>query len=496
MRNAKARRRFVLTQSLIAAGLVTAVAGSLGSGACTVFDTEPVLSPDASAGSSGSGGSGGTSPIEGPWWQKKNEQGCVTAGFPRPEDRPAPGLDGPDEPEFFMNMEHIRLGATAPPSEDLANHLSLDFNSWKDIGLDVDGKCTLSATCGSEASPVEERYCPSPPGQGRGDGSNCRDNAVGTTIKTSYEALTTSTHFAVNEEDWNCELHRGGFGVLCRIRNYNGQPDDPQVTLDVYNHMGLTALQRPWCRFLVNSSGVPVDDISRDIYPYWRNQPKWDDTRAGWRVATSNWNPGDDTFGPNVLPNSKTHTEQAYVREGYLVAHLPPSTMVGMIGKYTAIPGFRLIVERGVLVGQLLKDPFSRLWTLKNGVLGGAIDPDTMLQGFRWIGYCPNNMCGSYRGVDIVLRGAADIYLDPTRPPSTDPSQPCDGMSIGLALEATQARGAEFSKEEDPLLTECPEPRHPTPPRQACTCPDGGSVPNCPGGDGGTDAGDDAGEGG
>src|SRR5689334_15320527 len=120
MRILEAQRRSLLKRSLIGAGLSAALFGAFGSGACTVFDEEPLAAYDASvgvggtggsAGSGGSGGSGaGDSGPSAPFWETQNAQGCRVVSVPRPDQRPSAATEATDQPEFFLGMSFIRLG--------------------------------------------------------------------------------------------------------------------------------------------------------------------------------------------------------------------------------------------------------------------------------------------------------------------------------------------------------------------------------------------------
>ncbi|HEY6557279.1 MAG TPA: hypothetical protein VI072_08395 [Polyangiaceae bacterium] len=469
---------------MIGAGLLTALIGSFGAGACTVFDTEPIRAYDAGTGSGGTAGAGGGAP-EGPWWETMKGD-CRVASPPTRDDAPPQSEEADDGPEFVMAMTFIRLGATAPPAANVKDpaHLKPDPTAYLGIGFDVDGKCSASSTCrDADGGLIAELGCTPPVpviATGQTDGTNCRDNAVGVTIPLSYAAPTTAEWFGVNENDWNCELHRGGYGVMFRIRKYNYRADDPTVTVDVYNTMGITTPnQRSWfCRG--GQGGKDITAFDSRTYPDWRDETGWLEAHP-WVYAKSNWDV--DTGGPDFLPDAKVHTKEAYVKDNYLVAFLPPHSVIGFIGKNSVTSGIRLTFERGILAGRLVQET-SGTWSLKNATLGGAVAPDTMLDAFEKIGYCENNMCGAYRTVSTVLDGVRDVFLDPT---GKNPSETCDAMSIGMAIEAKQARLDGFTKEDDPFLVDCPQPRHPKAPPPTCTCPEPPepAVADC-GPDGGT----------
>jgi hypothetical protein len=469
----------LVARTLVYAGLLV--------GACSVFEP-PQLTPDGSAGTSGTGltsgtggedssaetGIGGTSGTggteTGPWWGFKDKNDCQSVGLPDPdqEDRPDipdTTLDGGDL-DIFMAQTSIRIGSTNPD-------FTYNTAAWREIGLDLDRTCTNSDDClDSEGNAYLDQSCKSPTGEIAQDGRNCLDNQIGTIFKVAESSPTVGRYFGMTEEDWNCELRRGGFGGIYRVRNYNGTRNDPYVRLDVYHTVGTRVQQSWYCR--VNEGGA--NTIEGSINPNWKTNVTWvRGVREGeWIIAKSSFDPSDNST--ERVKNAKVFDPQAFVRNGYLYAVLPPRSEFSLIGDRTVVPGFRLVLTRPIILGELKREPsLGNVWTIKGGLIAGAVVPSDMIDSFRQIGFC-ENMCFPYTNVVNYLRTNVDIFLNTSIP---NPEQLCTALSYTSAFEARQAEVADEVHTDDPLV-QCPEPRHPEAPRRNCYCPDGGSTRVCP----------------
>jgi len=223
-----------------------------------------------------------------PWWTSTNSHGCLTAGLPKESDRPAASDPGPDLPPIYLAMSRLREGSTG---NDPA--LTPDFNAWKDIGFDMDGVCTNSATCQDPVTqrPITETAC-----QNSAilpyDGDLCRDNVVGKLYAIGSTAPDLSNYFGFTEQDHNCELYRGGFGIIFKISGYNGQLNDTQVRLDMYTSLGLVTPPAWTCRASADSP----------LNPQWYTQAPWLSVDP-WTVASESISLAAAPAGPD-LPDS------------------------------------------------------------------------------------------------------------------------------------------------------------------------------------------------
>src|SRR5688572_2189399 len=173
--------------------------GSLGSGG-TVWD-------GGIAGNDGSPDGEPSCPDAGapsPWWHERNSHDCESEGRPSREDLPTCASDGTSLAPIYLAMSRLRLGAANDDAE-----LSPNLNAWLDIGFDLDGSCTRSATCkGNNGAPVDESACRYNPDMEPIDGNRCRDNVFGALFGLMAESPLTAGWLGLTEADWNCELHR------------------------------------------------------------------------------------------------------------------------------------------------------------------------------------------------------------------------------------------------------------------------------------------------
>jgi hypothetical protein len=419
-----------------------------------------------SGGSVGSNGSSGTSTDGGsnqPWWPYVNGHMCQSAGVPSTDDRPAAEDPGASLPPIYLVVSRIRLGTA---NDDAT--LTPNPNAWQDIGFDLDKRCTASSTCqDSLQEPIYEVACQHPSAQRPYDGKQCRDNELSKLFKLAASSPSIGEWFGMTEGDWNCELHRGGWGNMLKISDYNGKKNDGNVRLDMYATLGLQTLPTWTCRRVIEES----------LATNWTTRVSW---RADehWKIDAASISLSAPDSGTE-LPNANVYDPAAFVRNGYLFARLPDNSPFGLNGTKTKIPGFGVNLYRGIMVGELVKET-DGTWSIANGTIGGVVRVDHLLQSFRAMGFC-NNLCNSYDQVRDYLNTYRDAL---TSTSSILPDTPCDGLSFAEQYVARQASAGKQDIETAPDPTDCPQPRHPDAPRQGCTCPDGGG--RCELRDGGT----------
>lgn len=332
--------------------------------------------------------------------------------------------------------------------------LSEDGTAWQSIGFDIDKSCTGSATCKVDDATVEDQACKNSVLLPY-DGDNCRDNQIGKLFPIAALSPQVGALFGVSELDWNCALWRGEIGVILRVSDYNEQPNDNSVRVDIYTSIGRQALPNWTCTSGTNG-GVPSD---------WYKQAQWLET-AHWTVAKRSiaLNSGD---AGTALPNAKFADPAAFVRNGYLYAKLPAGTEIWLDGERAHVPGFRILMNRGLLVGKLFKQQ-DDTWKIKEGTIGGVVLPSDILKAFREIGFC-ENMCQDYQNVVGYLNTNQDTLSN------TDaklPNTPCDSLSIGIAFEALEATATAGDIVNVKTPVDCPQPKNASAPPQGCVCPD------------------------
>lgn len=404
---------------------------------------------------------GGRNPVEdGPWWIETNEHGCEVKRPPNKGDRPEFSDPGPELPPIYLATYRVRTGASA---DDEA--LSLDPNAWETIGFDLDGRCTNSPSCEKDEIRINERSCQNSAAVPY-DGDWCIDNEIGKLFSVASSSPHVGELFGVTDPDFNCELHRGGFSHIIKISNYNGKKYDRDVRVDSYVSPGLQTLPGWKCR----------ETIDAPLNPEWYKFANWLKS-SHWKIARRSIDLAAPEAG-DELPNSRTADPTAFVRNGYLYTELPDGREFWWNGQNTAIPGIRVIMHRPKMLGKLVKLPDDS-WVLEDVIHTFVVLPDEMLLAFRELGLC-ENMCNSYELVKDYLNTHQDSFL-------TDevlPDVPCSALSLASEFDARQVTLSKADIVDVDPPVECPQPRHPSAPRQGCVCqpdgttcvqPDGGS---------------------
>ena len=462
------------------AGLVTA--GWVG---CNVFEP-PELESDGGSGSAGASGGGGIDASAGAggsagqtagaggadaapgenWWAYTTPEECESAGVPENADRPTTGGTGSELAPIYLATTRMRFGSAAddPP-------LSPDENAWKDLGFDLDESCTASETCVVDGGPLVQHACKNSllvPF----DGNHCRDNQIGKLFPVAALSPFVGPLFGITEPDWNCAFHRGEFSIFFKVSGYDGSANDPSVRVDLYTSIGLQTLPNWTC------TGGPQGGPPSD----WFNQAPWLHTEP-WKIAQRSIALSAQDAGSD-LPDAKHADPAAFVRDGWLFAQLPAGAEFWLDGERGHVPGFRLQLHRGVLVGKLGKK-LDGTWTLTKGTVGGVVLPSEILSAFREIGFC-ENMCEAYGSVVQYLNTNQDALSSTSQ---KLPETACNSLSIGIGFEARQAMATSADIEPVKAPVDCPDPKHPLAPEHGCICPAPGVGGPCVSPDAGGDGG-------
>jgi hypothetical protein len=436
-------------------------------------------SPMGGGGSTSTGGGAQTDggntmpsgPVD-PWWPhqvsitydpKKPAVKCETESEPdEAKDRPAASDPGDSVPPIYLAMNRMLLGSVAEkpdPMNPSLTQLVPDENAWKKIGFDLDGVCTNSSTCAiNDTTYVLQKACVS---GGVGsvsipyDGDNCVDNSIGNTFNLAANAPSVGDWYGLTEQDLNCELWRGGYSVIYKISNYNGQYNDTAVTVDLYTSPGLQQKPSWQCR----AGGV----ITGAFNTGWYKEAPWLQ-KSHWKIRKDDISLSAETTPPE-LPDSKWQDNAAFVRGGWLIAHSKDGSPAWLDGAYTPTPGFHMTMHRNILAMKLVKDPQSGLWSSPDAMTGYVSTSAEVLQGFQEMGFC-DNMCGTWD----TVKGYLNTYLDMPVDPAASPDSPCDSLSYGLRFRTAQITVDASDVQDVPKPQLCPQPRHPDAPRQGCVC--------------------------
>ncbi|MEB2310408.1 MAG: hypothetical protein OZ921_01255 [Sorangiineae bacterium] len=436
----------VRTLRLVAATLGL---GAVAAASCTTYTSELLEG-------SGSGGPM-TCALGYCWWSTKTPEGCEDVGIPRLADKPKPSQSSNSVGSIYVGMKRLYLGETMPPVRGPAiADAAKATQPWQWIGVNIDGVCTNPIGC----STAEKNVVPCKTGRGivkPADGVGCRDNAFGQLLPIAAQNPELGPPLGLTEKDMNCEFRRGGYNIIFKISGYNGELNDDSVRVDLYSSPGLESNMANWDCLAQKDS--------------WEKLPSWLPENP-WYINRADLD-GEPTNGE--LPNAKrAYDPSAYVKDGYLVAHLADGTEVRFIGDNATVRpalqggsepyplahlpgGFRLILHRITLTAHLHQD--SGMWVLDDGVIAGAMIKDYILAGFEEAGFCAKFMSdpGQYDTLANYLTNNDDILSTPTNAPDTT----CDAMSVGIGFEATTVTPG--AAKDVSVLHRCAAPDYPKP---------------------------------
>ncbi len=384
------------------------LAGGMGvvAAQCSVYDTS-LLAP-AAAGPAPKSGVG--------WWSGPGDRGCFSAGMPRPENRPAPGPSSAKVlPPIYLGVQSTRLGSLSETGQ-------LDNNAWQDIGFDLDGVCTGVDTCQGDDTPPS---CKPTVPQISTDGRDCRDNTFGRLEYAAALVPELSKKYGLNDDAFNCALCVGHYNYLFRVTNYNGEPNDDRVRVDLYPSPGLDK-PLPWdCRD-----------------PTWKDRPCFTPEQQFQVTPESMKEPRS---GPD-LADAVLFDDAAYVREGYLVVKFPENALISFPGFKALVVAYPIRIQRGIVAGKINRDA-DGVWRITDGTIGGRVFGTDLVKGFRELGLCEQDP--NYSIMTDFINKNLDVLADGRN----DSNATCDAMSLGIAFKAQQVVAGKVTVVEP--LKEC-----------------------------------------
>ena len=384
-------------------GFLAVSAGIVGA-QCSVYD-ESLLVP-ATPAITPKGGIG--------FWSGPGDRGCFSARIPTDADRPPHGSDKV-LPPIYLAVQSTRLGS-------LDEDGGLDNNAWQDIGFDLDGVCTGVDSCPGDDSPPS---CKPTVPQISTDGHACRDNTFGRLEYAAALVPEVTVKYGLNDDAFNCALCVGDYNYLFRISNYNGEPNDDNVRVDLYPSPGLDK-PLPWnCK-----------DKSWKTHPCFTPDDQFQVTPESMNTPQA---------GPD-LADAKVFDAAAYVRDGYLIVKFPDNTLVWFPGYKALVVAFPLLMQKGIVAGKLTHD-VDGVWRITDGTIGGRVKGTDLVQSFRDLGLCEADP--NYG----VLTDFVNKNLDVLSDGRNDSNATCDAMSAGLAFTAQQIIAGKLATVEP--LKEC-----------------------------------------
>jgi len=350
----------------------------------TTTGTGGTSSSSSTSSAGGSGGEGGLDP-------------CSSASFPL---QPSVTDDGPNDVSFVAAFRTVDFG-----EDDVV----MDRPG---VGYDLDDECTCIEDNGPSCL-VE--------GANRCDGYGGIDNSISVLFalaKTFSENFTSSFH--------SDNANRGEWGILVRVEDYNGQPNDQQVRVSLFTSGGLE--QDPCVE-----GGTPAAT------------PKWDGSDR-WPIMTPSLEPdvgvgggapggggpytcGDPSEPGYSFESPKFFDNLAYVNDGVLVASLPEAGLV-LDGDGGAID-----LTAGFLTGRLREGAGG--WFIDGGVLAGRWAATDAFVAVSTLGsgtaLCTDDSL--YQNLKTAVCNARDITAQ-----IAGPTAPCDAVSFGMEFTAEPAQ--------------------------------------------------------
>lgn len=295
----------------------------------------------------------------------------------RPPAQPAQATAGGDV-DLTMAIASVKYG------ED---------GSFRTIGYDLDKVC-----------PGEAPECLFGPGAIR-DAAGGRDNTTGGLLQQLKLAFTAGNVSYGSDYD-SQGLRDGRYGILLRVRGYNGEPDDREVSLEWY-------------------TAAPFD---RDKAP--GTKPAWDGNDQ-WPLEATGVTAGDGGAVTRYVD------DKAYVAGGVLVGAPFELPLKG------ATVEIRL--SQLFITGTLKKSGAG--YEIQDGTLAGRWKTTDALAALPLIKAFDASFCTTSPGYNVVkgqICSAVDLSST-----GVAPTRACDAISVGLAFTALPAKAAPLGRVVD-----------------------------------------------
>lgn len=322
---------------------------------------------------------------------------------------PPPDIDDSDgEDEVLLVMKDVVL--------------EQGMGKWRDIGFDLDGVCSRA--------PSPQLSCVPPDGaSAEVDGNDGIDNSVGHNL---LQLVDIAAGGSLQESSRSAqEVGHGTF--MFRVRDWNGEPDDPEVHATfVQGRIGAPPLDDGSAPVVVNNDigEVFLEDGSEVPTPDWDNED-WFWGRTDNFVA-----------GEPGLP--RLEDPDAYVAEGHLVARFNSRVDLAFggdeLGVVVKIQGTVFTVP---MVDERPDDP-----SFGTAVIGARWGVDDLFATAAAVGVCEGT--AEYGVLESTLEEAVDTTSDLDAPRDA----PCDAVSIGVAAETYRGRWAGILRPES-LVDQC-----------------------------------------
>lgn len=323
------------------------------------------------------------------------------------------GVATSDLPSFYLGLNRLSLGephdvaSGAGGGDDGAGDVRPALTAADGpFGFDLDGRCTRVEGCTFAESCVQSNAAPMP------DGPYCSDNAYARLHTEAVDENSATAHLALSNDAINCSLREGRYNQLLRLTGYNGMPDDDQVRVDFYASTGL--------------EGGGASDPSA---PCAASQPAWQ-AGAMFRVLENDLAAPMSSDGG--LPNSKIVANNAFVRDGYLVAFLPQGYEIKLFGDSDQAPAVQFNLRQAVVAGRLAKRPEGSFY-IEHGAIAGRQAAQDVLRSFGQVGVCEQ---GDHAELHAAIRTYMENYSDIALEADARQDSACDGVSTAFSFTA------------------------------------------------------------
>lgn len=313
-------------------------------------------------------------------------------GFDEPKARPADAAV--DAPEAGPPAACAHKRWPAPPDAGGSNELGDLFGAVRAMTLVSAGPEPLGFDLDDLCSCPERVAC-----TGARANAPCdpRDSGIDNAATSLFSFFSAASGIALDESGLRAGLDRGRFGLVFRVSAWNGEPDDPDVRIALFNAF--------------------------DVNP---------GTDAGARFDGSDrWLLDVESIVDGRIPVYPSTS--AYVRGGVLVAAL--SRVLVKIRIPTVEDRWLLIpVEmRDVHVSARIARSGGGV-ELRGGELGGRMPSGSLLALAASAGVCPGTE--GYRSLKPLLCDARDVPIDPSK---DGDDGACEALSMGIGFEAAPA---------------------------------------------------------
>jgi hypothetical protein len=345
-------------------------------------------------------------------WEYSRQPGVAGAGggsaceHARWPDPPSAEDSGADDVEFVVAFRSVSYGEG-------------DVEPDSAVGYDLDDRCTCQGEGPSCAGPetTEPYECDGPAG---------RDNAIAQLFDAIQGIYPDYTSEAATQD-----IAEGGWTVLVRVREYNGQPNDARVVVAVYP-----------------SSGLDKDPCHpEDEPPRWNGADRWPvasfsvqgPAGSGGSGGAGSASGGAAGAGGLDCEGASGYDvdapiyvdENAYVADSVLVASMPRTGI-----SFTGDGGDRtIILQAGFLSAKIELEAGD--WVLRDGTITGRWALTDLLGFIGKLRPADDALCIGHPVYEL-MRGIVCRYPDITADVAA-PTAPCDALSAAIAFDADPA---------------------------------------------------------